>query len=132
MAHEGGMWKQVGRWYVPTVASITEHGSWFGYGKLLGLALLAVRNINPISPVLLYVLLLKMGGATDMRSVMNLSLEFIKEVDEHRAEAILPWMIVPPCQSWVQLPNPHRERVVLMIDNLGIQVRSSSCLCENS
>lgn len=83
----------------------------------------SVGRVNPVSPILLYVLLLKMGGTTDLRSAMNLSLGFIREVDEHRAEAILPWMVLARGQSWVQLPPTDRTSVVSMMDNLGVQVR---------
>lgn len=131
MVHTGGMWKKIGRWYIPIISSFTEDGEWFGYGMMLGLALLVVKNANPISPILLYALLLNTGGTKDLRSVMNLSLGFIKEVDEDRAKVVLPWMILAPGQSWVQLPDAHRGNMISMFENLGMQVRLASYLCES-
>lgn len=129
MVKEQNMWKLVGSWYVPDPSPVCDRQRWFGFGKLLALALLTEGSISPVSPILIYQLLLRLPLLNDPSAmlpdplhVMHLSLKFIKEVDQLQAEVLLPWMIIAPGQDWRQLPDNHRTQLLYMITGLEIDV----------
>ena len=79
------MWKLVGSWYVPDPSPVCNKQKWFGFGKFLVLALITMGSTNPVSPVLIYVLLVRSQGIADPLDAMHLSLKFIKEIDKVQA-----------------------------------------------
>ena len=122
MVKTPNMWKLVGSWYVPDPFPVCNKQKWFGFGKFLVLALITTGATNPVSPVLIYVLLAHSQGVADPLDAMHLSLKFIKEIDEVQALVLLPWMTIARGQDWRQLPNPRRTQLLQMITGLEIDV----------
>ena len=107
MVKEQQMWKLVSSWYVPDPSPVCNRQKWFGFGKLLALALLTEGNISPVSPILIYILLAHLQKPINVLDVIQLSLSFIKEIDELQAKVLLPWMVVALGQDWRRLPSIH-------------------------
>lgn len=118
------MWKLLGSWFVPDPSPVCDKSKWFSFGTLLALSLLANDSVYPISPVLIYVLLVGVHRPADFLIAMRLSLNYVKEVDELQAAVILPWMIIQPRQDWKTLSPAHNMKVFYMLSGLGIDVRS--------
>jgi len=118
------MWKLLGSWFVPDPSPVCDKPKWFSFGMLLALALLTNKSPYPVSPVLIYVLLVGIHRPADFPVAMRLSLNYIKEVDELQAAVILPWMIIQPRQDWRTLPSAHKAKVFNMLNGLEIDVRS--------
>ena len=122
MVKTPNMWKLVGSWYVPDPSPVCNKQKWFGFGKFLALALITMGSTNPVSPILIYVLLVCSQEVADPLDAMHLSLKFIKEIDEVQALVLLPWMIIARGQDWRRLPNPRRTQLLQMITGLEIDV----------
>ena len=123
MVKEQQMWKLVSSWYVPDPSPICDGQKWFGFGKLLALALLTEGNVSPVSPILIYILLAHLQKPIDVLDAMHLSLSFIKEINELQAKVLLPWMVVAPDQDWRQLPSIHQTQLLHTISGLEVDVR---------
>ena len=97
-------------------------------GVLLALALLSGENIQPISPIFAYTLLVNVHKDTAKASAaMELSLCFIEQLGSSMANTLLPWMIIPPCKDWRALPPGHWAQLLQVITNLDIDVWSNNC-----
>ena len=118
------MWKLLGSWFVPDPSPVCDKSKWFSFGTLLALALLTNNSVYPVSPILIYVLLVGVHKPVDFFTAMRLSLNYIKEVDELQAAVILPWMIIQPRQDWRELPGIHNTKVFYMLSGLEIDVSS--------
>ena len=128
LTKEPNMWKLLGGWYVPDVSPVCDEQRWESIGSLLALALLTIGSIQPVSPALIYALLVTTFHTpklADPQMMMHLSLEYIKEIDELQADVILPWMVLPPGQNWKDLPAAHRTELLLTLTGLGVDVSLS-------
>jgi len=119
------MWWLHGSWFVPDVFPVCNESKWYSAGKLLAVTLLTNGSVHPVSPVLIYALLVATFHSptlTDLQTMMNFSLNYIKEVDELQSKVVLPWMVVPPGQDWRDLPPGHRAELLELITGLGFDV----------
>jgi hypothetical protein len=119
------MWKVLGRWYVPEVSPVGDEQRWYNIGIFLALALLTTGSVHPVSPALIYALLVQTfykPELDDTQTMMQLSLGFIAEVDESQAKIVLPWMIIPPGQDLSNLPEGHRTNLMYALGGLGLDV----------
>jgi len=122
------MWKVLGCWYGPDVSPVGDEERWYNIGIFLALALLTTGSVHPVSPALIYALLVETFHKPEpdnTQTMMHLSLEFIKEVDASRADIILPWMIIPPGQDFSDLPEGHRTDLMYALGGLGLDVSLS-------
>ena len=110
LTKEQKMWKLHGSWFVPDVSPVCDEERWYSIGTLLAIALLTNGSIHPVSPVLIYTLMVasfRKPRLTDIQTTMNFSLNYIRELDELQSRVVLPWMVVPPGQDWRDLPAGH-------------------------
>ena len=122
------MWKLHGSWFVPDVSPVCDEERWYSIGTLLAIALLTNGSVHPVSPVLIYALLVASfhkPRLTDIQTTMNFSLNYIRELDELQSRVVLPWMVVPPSQDWRDLPAGHRAELLEIITGLGVDVNLS-------
>lgn len=107
---------------VPGTYLVTDHKYWKVTGALLALGLLAGELLHPISPAVIYALLSNIPQGSDPISAMNLSLGFVQQLDDLKAKALIPWMVIPPGQEWKSLPAAHRAMLRDLTANLGLEV----------
>ena len=107
---------------VPNMSLVTNNKYWKVTGAFLALGLLAGESLHPIAPAVVYALLSNVHQDSDPISSMNLSLEFIRQLDDLKAKALIPWMIIPPEQDWKSLPVAHRAMLRDLTANLGLEV----------
>lgn len=117
-----GCWKEMGDTIVPDTSPVTDNKYWRVTGALLALALLAGENLHPISPAIVYALLSNVHPRSDVVAPMDMSLSLIQQLQISKADALLPWMIIPPGQDWKNLPDGHRGILRQVITNLDLNV----------
>ena len=101
---------------------VTDKKYWKVTGVLLALGLLAGESLHPISPAVIYALLSNVHQDSDPINSMNLSLGFVQQLDDLKAKALIPWMIIPPGKDWKCLPAAHRAMLRDLTANLGLEV----------
>jgi hypothetical protein len=99
MVSHPGYWTQRGRWYVPQVSPVLDESTlplWRAYGTLIVLYVITLgTGPDPVSPFLVYLLLAQAsyGQSRPLAdSDLELSLEFVNQLDDKLAEEIAPWM----------------------------------------
>jgi len=107
---------------VPNMSLVTDNKYWKVTGALLALGLLAGESLHPVSPAVVYALLSSIHQDSDPINSMNWSLHFIWQLDDLKAKALIPWMIIPPGQDWKSLPVAHRAMLRDLTANLGLEV----------
>ena len=111
---------------VPNMSLVTDNKYWKVTGAFLALSLLAGESLHPIAPAVVYALLSNVHQDSDPISSMNLSLGFIQQLDDLKAKALIPWMIIPPGQDWKSLPVTHRAMLRDLTANLGLEVSQAT------
>jgi hypothetical protein len=113
---------------VPDMSPVTNNKYWRVTGALLALALLAGENLHPVSPVVIYALLSNVHQRSEVITSMDLSLSFIQQLEDSKANTLLPWMIIPPGDDWKSLPIGHRNQLLEVITNLDLDVSQTVIL----
>ena len=113
---------------VPDMSPVTNNKYWRVTGALLALALLAGENLHPVSPVVIYALLSNVHQRSEVITLMDLSLSFIQQLEDSKANTLLPWMIIPPGDDRKSLPIGHRNQLLEVITNLDLDVSQTVIL----
>jgi hypothetical protein len=130
MLQKEGCWNEMGDALVPALSPVADRVYWQAAGALLALILLTGDCLHPVSPALVYALLSNVQAQSNPSAPMDISLGFIQQLQSSKAEALLPWMIIPPGQDWKDLPGGHRTLLRDLIAGLGLEVSNqplSSC-----
>jgi hypothetical protein len=122
MAEREGCWKVIDSAMVPDDSPVADRAYWKVAGALIALALLSGDGVHPVSPAVVYALLSNVEERSDPRAPMDLSLNFISQLQKSKARILLPWMIIVPGQDWRDLPTGHRSLVQDLVVDLGIEV----------
>ena len=122
MLQKEGYWNEIGDTMVPNSSPVTDRRYWQAAGGLLALALLAGHSLHPVSPAVIYALLSNVHRQSTPSTVMDLSLGFIRQIQNFSATTLLPWMIIPQGQDWKALPEGHKALLRDLITNLDLDV----------
>jgi hypothetical protein len=121
-------WQLIGDAMSPALSLVATRSYWWTAGTLLALVVLMEESVHPVSPAIIYALLSNVHGEEHPENSMNLSLRFIRELQESKAEILLPWMMIPPNTDWRNLKPGHNNEIQSLLCNLGLPVRSSHLL----
>jgi hypothetical protein len=128
MVKTGTRWKEKGDVVVPENTPVTDNRYWQLMGGMLAIALLAGENLRPVSPMIIYALLSNVHPRSNATDVMDLSLSFIRQLEGHAAESLLPWMILPPGADLKALPDHHRSFVIGLLTYLEVTVSGQQAI----
>ena len=107
---------------VPSDSPFADRTYWRVVGGFLALGLVSGIGVHPVSPVVAYALLSNINERQDPRAPMDLSLQFIQQLQSDKADILRPWMIINPGQCWRDLPEDHKTSLQDLFDGLGIEV----------